>query len=74
MKKLSIVAAFALATGAAFHFNAFSSASLKELVLLNKAEANCNSTSINNGRCSFGGNCFAYPFGDKEKNCDTTKG
>lgn len=45
---------------------------LTSLVKINSASAECCSTAINNGRCSFTGNCFANPGGNVD--CDTTKG
>jgi hypothetical protein len=75
MKKTPIFAAIALAAATAFQLTSsisFSNSSLKELIQLNSAQASCVSTVINNGRCSFSGNCFPNPGGPVD--CDSTKG
>lgn len=41
-------------------------------VKVNEANATCEGSVIDNGRCSFGGNCF-YQM-DPPYDCDTTKG
>ncbi|WP_343690413.1 hypothetical protein [Chitinophaga sp.] len=46
--------------------------SLSNMFKINAANAECCSTPINNGRCSFTGNCFGNPGGPVD--CDTTKG
>ena len=43
------------------------------LFKINAANAECCSTPINNGRCSFTGNCFPDA-GGSSNNCDSTKG
>ncbi|SEW37181.1 hypothetical protein [Chitinophaga arvensicola] len=77
MKK-KILSAIGIAAVAAVTFMATNSngqtgeTSLTSLLKINTASAECCSTPINNGRCSFSGNCFANPGGPVD--CDTTKG
>jgi len=47
-------------------------AEVNSLFGIENADADCVSTAINNGKCSFSGTCFSNPGGVTD--CDTTKG
>lgn len=74
-KALTIFGMAAMATGIFIsnEVKADQSLDLASLIELNSANAECQSTPINNGRCSFTGNCFPDA-GGTDNNCDSTKG
>lgn len=74
-KVIGLFGIMAVSTGVFFATSAagnISDISLTSLIGVSDANAECQSTPINNGRCSFTGNCFPNPGGPVD--CDSTKG
>lgn len=69
MKKKLFIAALALAGGLTLNLKksfSLQTASVSELINLNKAQASCFSNQTQGGKCSASGNCFANPGGAED--------